>query len=172
MPQNIVIGRDVVENATYTPNLYVRGCSFGPTSGRGILATTRGEIVIENNEFRKLWGPALLIEDDCNFWFESGYTKSITFRNNKVISCNFGNTWIGAPVIQITPKIMNEKSEQFVHKRISIVGNQFSKALWRKHSFVFEYVEDVKISDNTFDAPLEIINNVTGNIEENNNIYM
>ena len=75
--------KDVVENATWTPNLYVCNCNFGPTSGRGILCTTRGKVVIENNRFRNLWGPAMLIEDDCNFWFESGYTKNVIFRNKE-----------------------------------------------------------------------------------------
>ncbi len=169
IPENIVVGKDVVENATYTPNLYVRNCFFGATSGRGILATTRGEVIIENNRFRKLWGPALLIEDDCNFWFESGYTKEITFRNNEVISCNFGKTWEGSPVIQYTPKVMNEKYEGFVHGRLNVYNNSFMEPLNEKHTFFLEYLEGADIYNNTFDAPFEIISKKCGVISENNN---
>ncbi len=156
MPDDVLIGKDVIENATCTPNLYVRGCSFGPTSGRGILATTRGEVIIENNRFYKLWGPTLLIEDDCNFWFESGYTKDITFRSNEVIACNFGNTWEGAPVIQYTPKIMNEDFSGFVHGNLNVYNNRFAEPVYGKHTFCLEYLEKAEIYDNCFDAEFEI----------------
>ena len=170
IPDCIIVGKDVVENATYTPNLFVHDCFFGPTSGRGILCTTRGEIVIENNHFRKLWGPALLIEDDCNFWFESGYTRDITFRNNIVDSCNFGNTWEGAPAIQVTPKIMNDASREYVHKSLVITNNRFINPEWGRHTFVLEYIENVSVKDNYFDAPFEILEKVTGSIESEGNI--
>ncbi|MBR2876334.1 MAG: hypothetical protein IKC01_04285, partial [Clostridia bacterium] len=54
----IECNKDVVENASWTPDLHVTGCSFGQTAGRGILCTTRGKVIIENNRFFKLWGPA------------------------------------------------------------------------------------------------------------------
>ncbi len=164
IPEDVIIGKDVVENATFTPNLYVRNCSFGPTSGRGILATTRGEVIIENNRFYKLWGPALLIEDDCNFWFESGYTKKITFRNNDVISCNFGKTWEGSPVIQYTPKVMNEEYDGFVHGNLEVYNNRFLTPLNGKHTFFLEYLENAEIYNNTFDASFEVISKKCGNI--------
>lgn len=170
IPEEIELDRDVVENATYTPELYVRNCYFGPTSGRGILCTTRGKIVIENNHFRKLWGPALLIEDDCNFWFESGYTTDITFRNNVVESCNFGNTWEGAPVIQVTPKIMKADSREFVHKSLTVTGNRFIKPMWGRHTFVLEYIDSIQITNNFFDAPFEIFEKVTGSIDTAGNV--
>lgn len=156
IPEGIIVGKDVVENATCTPNLYVRNCSFGPTSGRGILATTRGEVIIENNRFYKLWGSALLIEDDCNFWFESGYTKEIIFRNNEVISCNFGKTWEGSPVIQYTPKVMNEDYDGFVHGKLKVYNNSFLKPCSGRHTFFLQYLENAEIINNTFDAEFEI----------------
>ncbi len=170
IPENIVLGKDAVENATYTPDLYIRSCDFGRTSGRGILATTRGEVIIENNRFYKLWGPALLIEDDCNFWFESGYTRHITFRNNEVISCNFGKTREGSPVIQYTPKVMNENSEEFVHGKLSVYNNRFQKAFWGKHTFALEYLNEAEIYNNSFDAPFSINEKICGAINEYDNI--
>ena len=120
---SIEINKDVIENATWTPDLYVRNCDFGPTSGRGILCTTCGDVIIENNRFRNLWGSALLIEDDCNFWFESGYTKEIIFRNNHVIGCEYAKMHESAAVIRYTPKVMNEQSEEFVHGKLVLTGN-------------------------------------------------
>lgn len=170
LPAGIIAGKDVVENITYRPNLYVRNCHFGPTSGRGILATTGGEVIIENNCFFKLCGPALLIEDDCNFWFESGYTKNITFRNNEVISCNFGKTMEIAPVIQCTPKVMNEVYEGFVHERLNVYGNRFLNSLYGNHTFYLEYLKEIEIHDNSFDAPFELITKKCGFVRNDNNV--
>ncbi len=164
----MVIDKDVVENATWTPSLHVTGCDFGPTSGRGILCTTRKDVIIENNRFRKLWGPALLIEDDCNFWFESGYTEDIIFRNNIVDSCSYASMYEAAPVIRVTPKVMDEASREFVHRKLTIGNNTFLNPVTGRHTIRLEYIEEVNIIDNTFDAPYEIYKKVTGKVTKNN----
>ena len=166
----IEIGKDVVENATWTPDLYVASCDFGPTSGRGVLCTTRGKVVIENNIFHELKGPALLVEDDCNFWFESGYTKEIIFRNNRVINCDYSETFSGAPAIRYSPKVMNENSRQFVHGRLVLKGNSFEKNIKNKHIIHLEYLEKAEITDNVFDAPYGIEKICVGETEDKNNI--
>ncbi len=163
-------GRDVVENATWTPNLYVRNCDFGPTEGRGILVTTRGEVIIENNRFRNLWGPALLIEDDCNFWFESGYTREIIFRNNTVTNCEYASMWEGSPVIRYSPKVMDEKSTKYVHGKLILTGNTFSLPKEEKHRIYLEALKEAEITDNVFDKPYEIVSKCVGNIYDENNI--
>ena len=167
---NIEIEKDVVENVTWTPNLYVRNCNFGPTSGRGILCTTRGEVVIENNSFRNIWGPALLLEDDCNFWFESGLTKEIIFRNNVVENCEYRVMWEGAPTIRYTPKVMDENSKEFVHGKLQLKGNTFLKPHFDLHLFWLEYLSEVQIEDNKFDVPYDIRTNCVGKITEKNNV--
>ncbi len=166
---DIVLKKDVVENATWTPNLYVRNNYFGKTSGRGILATTRGEVIIENNTFYRLWGPALLIEDDCNFWFESGYTKEIIFRNNRVCGCDYGATFEGAPVIRYTPKVMDEKSEEFVHGKLILTDNVFEKSHFGTHSIHLKYLESAVIENNAFDDEYSISVFHVGNITDKNN---
>lgn len=171
LPDDLILGKDVVENVTWTPDLYVRNCSFGPTSGRGILATTRGEVIIENNEFNTLWGPALLIEDDCNFWFESGYTTNIIFRNNRVVNCDYAETFKGGAVIRYTPKVMDEASEEYVHGKLSVTGNSFEKAGLGTHVFNLEYLCEAEITGNCFDAPYVVKAVHTGNVkDENNNV--
>ncbi len=167
----IEINKDVVENVTWTPNLYVKNCDFGTTSGRGILCTTRGEIIIENNRFYKLQGPALLMEDDCNFWFESGYSKEVTFRNNTVISCDHGTTYPGAPVIRYTPKIMNESFQGYVHGKLVLENNTFKNPIGEKHIIWLEYLKEAEIKNNIFDAEFEIkTKNVHSIINVNNTV--
>ena len=169
IPDGTVIGKDVVENATWTPDLHVTGCDFGPTSGRGILCTTRGKVVIENNRFTNLWGPALLIEDDCNFWFESGYTKEIVFRNNLVSGCDFGKTWESAPVIRYTPKIMKEDSSEFVHGKLILTDNVFEKSANGTHSIWLEYLAEAEIKNNRFDAPYIVHTKTVGKVDGSEN---
>ena len=170
IPDGIVIGKDVVENATWTPNLHVMNCDFGPTAGRGILCTTRGKVLIENNKFRNLWGPALLLEDDCNFWFESGYTTEVVFRNNYVEGCEYAGMWENAPVIRYTPKVMDENSKEFVHGRLVVSGNKFRNPKNEKHFIHLEYLREAEISDNDFDAPYVFVKKTVGKITDINNI--
>lgn len=165
------IDKDVVENTTWTPDLYVGNCDFGPTSGRGILCTTRGEVIIENNIFRKLWGPALLLEDDCNFWYESGCTNEIVFRNNRVTQCEYAEMWQNAPVIRYTPKVMNENSTAFVHGKLTVTGNTFEKSKHGTHYFCLEYLREAEFTGNKFDAPYEFAAKCVGNIIDKNSIY-
>ena len=160
----IEIEKDVVENATYTPNLYVRNCYFGTNAARGVLCTTRGEVIIENNVFENLWGPALLIEDDCNFWFESGYTTNIIFRNNVVLNCDYHVTWEGAPVIRYSPKVMRENVDTFVHGKLTVEGNIFKKPADGKHRFLLQHLKEAVIKNNIFDAEFEINKINTGKI--------
>lgn len=168
----IELDKDVVENATWTPDLHVCNCDFGPTAGRGILCTTRGQVVIENNRFRNLWGPALLIEDDCNFWFESGYTKEIIFRNNHVIGCEYGSTWDSAPVIRYSPKVMDENSKEYVHGKLILTGNTFEHAWYNNHCIWLEYLKEAEITDNTFDADYVIKTRCVGNVNNKENTVM
>lgn len=166
---NIEINKDVVENVSWTPSLTVKNCEFGPTSGRGILCTTRGKVTITNNKFRNLWGPALLIEDDCNFWFESGYTTDISFTNNYVERCELASMYPNGPVIRCTPKVMDENSKEYVHKSLKIEHNTFKLPVSGKHYFWLEYIENVFINNNSFDAPFEIVEKNVGRINQTNN---
>lgn len=169
IPEGIVLGKDVVENASWTPDVHICNCSFGPSHGRGILCTTRGKVVIENNRFDTIVGAALCVEDDCNFWFESGYTREIIFRNNELIACNYGNTMETAPAIQYTPKVMDENSQEFVHGKLVLTGNQFLKPQHGGHSIWLEYLREAIVEDNVFDAPYAIHTKICSNVADQNN---
>lgn len=152
----IEINKDVVENATYTPDLYVRNCKFSQNAARGILCTTRGKVVIENNVFENLWGPALLIEDDCNFWFESGYTTDVIFKGNTVINCEYHGTWENSPVIRYSPKVLREKVDTFVHGKLTVENNVFKSSITNKHVFLLQHLREAIIRNNSFDAELQL----------------
>ena len=172
LPDNIVIGKDVVENATWTPDLHVKNCDFGLSCGRGILCTTRGKVVIENNSFKNIWGPALLLEDDCNFWFESGYTTEVIFRNNLLECCNYRKMYENAPVILYSPKVMDEKSTEFVHGKLVVEGNTFKHPIEDKHRIILSYLGEAQIKNNTFHEPYEINTKVVGDVVDENNIIL
>lgn len=171
LPNGITLNKDVVENATRTPDLTVTGCSFGLTCGRGILATTRGKVLIEGNSFKDVWGPALLIEDDCNFWFESGYTRDIVFKNNTVDRCDYRKMYPGSPVIRYSPKVMDENSKEYVHKSLTVEGNTFINPVEEIHLFDLSYLEKAVIKNNVFQGAYKINTSVVGDvIDENNRI--
>lgn len=170
LPEGIVLDKDVVENATWTPDLYVRNCDAFMIACRGVLCTTRGEVIIENNRFYHLRGPALVVEDDCNFWFESGYTKHIIFRNNEVIGCNYGNMHPGGPLLCYSPKVMDANSEEFVHGKLTVEGNEFRQPYRGGHVFRFEYLGEAEIVGNTFDAALTVDPQHCGKITVRDNI--
>ncbi len=170
LPDSLVLGKDVVENATWTPNLTVRNCEFGLTCGRGILATTRGKVVIQNNIFKDVWGPALLIEDDCNFWFESGYTTEVIFRNNIVDNCDYRKMYEGSPVIKYSPKVMNENSKEYVHDSLIIENNEFKNPVENDCFLIsLEYLRKAEIKNNTFHKPYKVTKKVVGDVVEVNN---
>ena len=164
------VGRDVVENATWTSDLYVRDCDFLQTSCRGILCTTRGEVIIENNRFYHLRGPALVVEDDCNFWFESGYTRHIIFRNNRVIGCGYGMDAPEGIVVRYSPKVMREDSKKAVHGKLTLTGNTFEEAVYGVHTVSLAYLQEAQISGNRFAAPYQIKTHCVGCVSEADNV--
>ncbi|MBE6652232.1 MAG: right-handed parallel beta-helix repeat-containing protein [Ruminococcaceae bacterium] len=170
LPEGIVPDKDVVENATWTPDLYVRNCDAFMIACRGVLCTTRGEVIIENNRFYHLRGPALVVEDDCNFWFESGYTRHVIFRNNQVIGCNYGNNYPGGPLLCYSPKVMDPNSEAFVHGKLTVENNVFRQPYRGNHVFRFEYLGEAEIVGNTFDAALTVDPHHCGNVTVRDNI--
>lgn len=126
LPRHIALGKDAVENATWTPRLTVRNNRFGPSMGRGILATTRKRIRIEGNEFYKLGGSVLHIADDCNFWMESGYTTDILFKDNTLTDCGYGAGRKPEPLIRVKPEISDEASARPVHKKLRLISNRIN----------------------------------------------
>ncbi len=117
MPQYIR-NKNVIENITWTPDVHIKGTTVTHIPTRGILITTRSKVVVEKNEFLRTHMSALLIADDANNWYESGYVRNMTIKHNRFIEC-------GSPVINIYPENSLVKKGQYVHKNIRIDDNYF-----------------------------------------------
>ncbi len=110
-----------IENISHTPNLTVKNSYFGKNRARGLLITTRGKVIAENNVFEKT-GAAIRISGDANFWYESGCVKDVTVKNNTFIDCNANARW-GNSVIDIAPQVLKPAGP--VHRNIRVEGNKF-----------------------------------------------
>jgi len=112
----------VAENMTMSPSVEIRDCKFLGNRARGLLVTTPKPVIIENNLFRSS-GAAILINGDCNGWFESGTVTDVTIRGNRFEDCLLANYQFCDGVISIIPT--NAKVEGPVHRNIRIEGNTF-----------------------------------------------
>lgn len=146
----------VVENITYTPEVEIRNCVFDQSPVRGILCTTRKKVVIEDNIFRNMNMSSIFVSDDANGWYESGYCRDITIRNNVFELCNTSSINFG-PIVN-KPDIDNP-----LHKNLLIEGNTF--LLKDKVAIYLKSVENVTIRNNTF-LPYE--GEVTGELRADN----
>lgn len=106
---------------------------------RGILVTTPGKVVIENNYFRTA-GAAILIEGDIKQWYESGACENVQIRNNVFEDCfTSGHEW-GEAVITITPSYRPDSDTALCyHKNIHITNNIF-----RHYDYALLYARAVK----------------------------
>lgn len=183
MPGNLQVG-DALENLTWAPDLLVKDSHFGNCRARGLLVTTPGKVVIENNIFESS-GSAILISGDANGWFESGAVNDVLIRNNTFNDlCNTSPYQFCEAIISIYPIIpqLNEKNPAF-HKNIRIEGNRFHPFDYpilfarsvenlsfanntitrsfnfepyhpRHYNFTFEYCKAVQLSANNFPEDL------------------
>ena len=115
IPQELDL-EDAIENVTWTPEVEIRGCQVSWIPTRGFLLATRRKVLVEENEFLATHMSAILIGIDANNWYESGYVRDMTIRNNKFIHCS-------EPVIEIVPA--NNAANNGVHQNIRIENNEF-----------------------------------------------
>lgn len=115
---------DCLENMTWEPSLVVRNCRFEGTNTRGLLVTTRGKVVIENNVFYRTGMQAILIADDAKSWYESGPVRDVVIRRNRFEECGYNS----APdnyTIAIVPENSELVPGYGVHRNIRIEDNIF-----------------------------------------------
>lgn len=115
----------VIENLTCTPDAEIRNCHFGSCRARGLLVSTPGKVVIEDNVFESS-GSAILIAGDANAWYESGAVKDVLIRNNDFrYPCNSSLYQFCEAVISIDPEIPTPEQKYPYHRNIRIVDNTF-----------------------------------------------
>ncbi len=133
IPYGLRVG-DALENVTWTPDFTVRRTVFGRVRARGLLVSTPGKVLIEDNTFLSS-GAAVLIAGDANGWYESGAVTDITIRRNQFLDCNTSPYQFGEAVISVFPEIPKLADEPF-HKNIRIEDNHFiafdAPLLWAK----------------------------------------
>jgi hypothetical protein len=175
---------DALENLTWSPNLWVKNTQFKSCRARGLLVSTPGTVIIENNYFESS-GSAILIAGDVNGWFESGAVSNVLIKNNTFTDlCNTSSYQFCEAIISIYPNLLTRSEDtQTFHKNIRIENNsfapfdypilfalsvdgvsfenntvtqsyQFSPYHNRQYNFTFENCKNVKVLNNQFSEDL------------------
>lgn len=83
---NLKVG-DVIEDITKCPNVYFENNKMTRIITRGLLLTTRGKVVVRNNEFVATTMNGILLSDDAKSWYESGPCRDVLIEGNKFGYC-------------------------------------------------------------------------------------
>lgn len=183
IPGIVQVG-DALENITWSPDFTVTNSHFKSCRARGLLVSTPGKVLIENNIFESS-GSAILIAGDANGWFESGAVSDVLIKNNTFTElCNTSSYQFCEGIISIFPIIpkLDNETPAF-HKNIRIEGNQFNPFDFpvlfarsvdgilftgntitrsytfepyhnRQYTFTFEYCKNTTIKGNQFSDDL------------------
>ncbi len=176
--------KNALENLTWSPDFTVTGTHFKSCRARGLLISTPGKVIVENNIFESS-GSAILIAGDANGWYESGAVTDVLIKNNVFTElCNTSPYQFCEGIISIYPIIpeFNKDTPPF-HKNIRIENNEFhpfdypvlyAKSVdgisfenntvtrshrfepyhHRKFTFTFEASKNISIAGNTFSDDL------------------
>ncbi|MCX6896778.1 MAG: right-handed parallel beta-helix repeat-containing protein, partial [Verrucomicrobia bacterium] len=93
-----------VENLTARPDVVFRNNTARNNRGRGILMTSGGKVVIENNLFERPSMMGVLVDGDNEFWYESGGVEDVTIRSNRFVGLS-----PSAPMFRLGPTQPGEK---------------------------------------------------------------
>ena len=117
---------DALENLTWVPDAYIAKNKLLSCRARGILISTPGKVVIENNHFESS-GSAILIAGDANNWYESGAVRDVTIQYNVFADpCLTSMYQFSEAIISIYPEIPDiSKTRNKYHRNIIIQENEF-----------------------------------------------
>ena len=127
------------ENVSACPDFEFSGNTLNRIVTRGVLVTTRGKVLIENNRFLNTGMSGILIADDASSWYESGFVKNVTIRGNAFMNCDEN-------AILIAPEI--KKYGGPVHRNILIENNLF--ILNNTHALNAEACDNVVLKNNVY----------------------
>ena len=125
IPTSVTTDAYVVENITYTPSVYIADNYFTSVPTRGILVTTRKEVVIENNIFDGMGMASIYISSDAQSWYESGPAKDVTIKNNEFWGYNNRASSTPAALILVEPTNPTVSTDKTVHENFTIKDNKF-----------------------------------------------
>ncbi|MEJ7769140.1 MAG: right-handed parallel beta-helix repeat-containing protein [Chitinophagaceae bacterium] len=130
-----------LENVQAYPEVEIHDNKFINNRARGLLISTPRKVVIENNVISSMMA-GIQCPNEFTFWYESGYVKDITIRNNKFLDNTYGNTKPSA-VINIMAASANHSP---IHEKFVIENNSFANY----SSFILsaEYVKYLVFKNN------------------------
>jgi hypothetical protein len=125
LPKEVASG-NALENHTWTCDVSIKNSHFKSCRARGILISTPGKVVIENNVFES-HGAAILIPGDANNWYESGAVNDVLItRNIFKAPCLTYMYQFCEGIISIMPEIPQKTAETPpFHRNIIIRDNEF-----------------------------------------------
>lgn len=162
-----------LENVQAYPEVEIRNCEIINNRARGLLISTPRKVIIEGNVISSMMA-AIQCPNEFTFWYESGYVRDLTIRNNKFLDNTYGNPK-PSPVINILA--VSAKGD-YIHDKIVIDNNTFFN--YSSYIIFAEYVRNLKFTNNTItysgnypiDAESPIINMVgVGTADISNNKY-
>lgn len=129
----------IIEDISACPDFEFSGNTINRIVTRGLLVTTRGKVLIENNKFLNTGASGILISDDASDWYESGMVQDVTISGNAFINCEEN-------AILIKPE--NRKYAGPVHRNITIKNNLF--ILNNIHAVNVSSADNVLLQDNVY----------------------
>ncbi len=112
-----------VLNLDRQPDVLIRDCVFRGNQPRGVLCSSGGHAVIENNVFHTP-GAAIYVAGDSSYWFEAGPVNDMLIRNNLFDNCFYlGCSGAAQAVIAFHPSM--DMLDSFYHRHIRILDNEF-----------------------------------------------
>ncbi|MBP1593085.1 MAG: alpha-1,3-galactosidase [Bacteroidetes bacterium] len=153
IPNSLTVGV-ALENLSCTADVEIRNSFFGSCRARGLLVSTPGKVIIENNIFESS-GSAILIAGDANQWYESGAVKDVLIRNNTFrYPCLSSVYQFCEAVISIFPEIPKPDIRYPFHSNIRIENNKFYlfdyPILYAKSVDGLSFINNTLIRDTTY----------------------
>lgn len=144
---------EVIEDISACPNVTFSKNTLNRIITRGLLLTTRGKVLVENNRFISTSMSSILLSDDAKSWYESGMCCDVTIRNNTIEYC-------GQTPILIKPE--NSVHRAAVHKNIKIHGNTFKN--YKGYCIKAKSSDMIEIENNRFRSSKIIQQKNCGNV--------
>lgn len=101
-------------------DVVIRNCVCCNNRARGLLISTLGKVLIEENRLH-VPGSAIQFCCDANSWYESGPVEDVTVRRNLFDDCLYG-VW-GPALFNVNPQIDPEFRGLTVNRNIRITDN-------------------------------------------------
>ncbi|CAA6693972.1 MULTISPECIES: right-handed parallel beta-helix repeat-containing protein [unclassified Lentimonas] len=147
-PKNLPEGPLSIENLTWNPDLVFKNNTIRENRARGMLITTKGSVLVEDNTISpQMHG--ILIEGDNNKWYESGAVENVVIRNNTFENPGFEGSE-NYP-LYAAPLLTSEQhfGEGRYHRNIEFTGNTIKS--FNGHLAYACSVDGLKIEDNTIE---------------------